>query len=91
MPLLDDALDEAPERFTVTLGNPSNATVARGTATGTINDDDASPALSIADATAAEGGGTIFFTVSLGAVSGLPVSVDWATSDGMASAAAASC
>ena len=86
VPLLDDALDEAPERFTVTLGNPSNATVARGTATGTINDDDASPALSIADATAAEGGGTISFTVSLGAVSGLPVSVDWATSDGTAAA-----
>ncbi len=86
VPLLDDALDEAPERFTVTLSNPSNAIVADGAATGTITDDDAAPALTIADATAPEGDGTISFTVSLGAVSSLEVSVDWKTSDGTAAA-----
>ncbi len=86
VPLLDDALDEAPERFTVSLSNPSNAIVADGAATGTITDDDAAPALTIADATAPEGDGTISFTVSLGAVSSLEVSVDWKTSDGTAAA-----
>ena len=36
----DDSDDEQNETFTLTLSSPTNATLARGTATGTINDDD---------------------------------------------------
>ena len=38
--VLGDLLAEADERFTVTLRDPANATIARATATGTIEDDD---------------------------------------------------
>ena len=84
--LLDDVLDEADETFTVSLSNPSNATVARGAARGRISDDDVSPVLTIADAEASEGEGTMAFTVSLGAASSLEVGVGWETSDGTAKA-----
>ena len=40
----DDSDVEQNETFTLTLSSPANATLARGTATGTINDnDDAAP------------------------------------------------
>ena len=42
--ILDDRLDEADETFTMVLGDPANATLADGTAIGTIEDDDASVA-----------------------------------------------
>ncbi len=41
----EDSTDEADETFTVTLSNPSNATLSDATATGTIKDDDEPPAL----------------------------------------------
>ena len=44
VPILDDRLDEADEDFTMVLSDPVNATLADGTATGTIIDDDASVA-----------------------------------------------
>ena len=44
VPILDDRLDEADEHFTMVLSDPVNATLADGTATGTILDDDASVA-----------------------------------------------
>ena len=40
VPTQDDATDELVETFTVTLRNPSGATLVDGTATGTINDND---------------------------------------------------
>ncbi len=86
VPLVDDALHEGRESFTLSLSAPVNATLADGLATGTITDDDAAPALTIADAAAPEGDGALSFAVSLGAVSGLEVRVDWATSDGTAAA-----
>ena len=86
VPLLDDALDEADETFTVALSNPSNATLDDAEATGTIADNDDTPALIIADAEAAEGDREIAFAVTLGAVSGLEVTVDWTTADGTATA-----
>ena len=82
--LLDDALDEADETFTIALSNPSNATLDDAEAIGTITDNDAAPALTIADAQAAEGDREITFAVTLGAVSGLEVTVDWTTADGTA-------
>ena len=42
VPVLDDALDEADETFTVTLSAANDATLADAQATGTIIDDDAS-------------------------------------------------
>ncbi len=38
--IANDDVDEADETFTVTLGNPQNATIAAATATGRIEDDD---------------------------------------------------
>ena len=38
-----DVLDEVDETFTVTLSNPANATIADGSAIGTITDDDGRP------------------------------------------------
>ena len=86
VPLLDDALDEADETFAIALSNAVNATLDDAEATGTIADNDDTPALTIADAEAAEGGGEITFAVTLGAVSGLEVTVDWTTADGTATA-----
>jgi Calx-beta domain-containing protein len=85
----DDVADEFSETFTVTLSNPANVTIADGSGTGTINDDDAAPDLSIADVSLAEGNTgttTATFTVSLSAVSGKTVTFDWATAAGTATA-----
>ena len=79
--VMDDALDEHDEVFSVMLSEASYAMIADGMATGTIEDDDAAPGLSIADASAEESVGEIVFGVSLDAPSGLPVSVDWETGD----------
>ncbi len=85
--LISDALDEADETFTLSLSNPTSGTLSDGTATVTIQDDDAEPSLSIAAATAAEGASATV-TVTLGAASGKPVTVDYATSDGTATSGA---
>ena len=85
-----DAIDEANETFTVTLSNPSaTATISDGSGTGTILDDDGAPALNINDVSLAEGnaGTTNFvFTVTLSPASGQPVTVDFATQNGSATA-----
>ncbi len=86
VPVTQDMLDELDETFKVTLSNPVNVTVVDGEATGTIEDDDAPPGLSIADQTGTEGVGDMVFTVTLSAVSGRDVTVDYATADGTATA-----
>ena len=50
-----DALDEPDETFNVTLSSPVNATLGDASATGTIVDDDAPPAVSVSDVTVTEG------------------------------------
>jgi hypothetical protein len=83
-----DTLDEANETFVVNLGSPTNASLADGSATGTITDDDATPTLSIGDVTITEGNsGTsnAVFTVSLSAPSGQTVTVAYATANGTTS------
>ena len=87
-----DTAVETNETFTVNLSNPTNATIAgSGIGTETINNDDAVPTLAINNVSQAEGsgGGTtnFVFTVTLSAASGLPVTVDFATADGSATAA----
>ena len=80
-----DALDEPDEEtFNVTLANPVNATLDDAVGLGTINDDDATPTLSVNSVSKFEGdeGTTDFvFTVSLSAASGRVVTVAYATSD----------
>ena len=77
----DDTTDEEDEEtFTLTLLNPSNATLATDrTATGTILDNDDPPALSVEDASASEDE-AVAFTVTLSAASSRQVTVDWAVS-----------
>ena len=92
--VVGDELKEADEEFTITLSLPSGiplgALPSDPTATGTIpNDDTTVPTVSIADAVGFEGSGTsngsIEFTVTLSAAIGLPVIVNYATTDDTAS------
>lgn len=75
-----DTIDEYDETFQVTLNNPKGATIARRTATGTIQDDDDPPAIAINDITVTEGRATKF-TVTLSAASSKTVKVHYATAD----------
>jgi uncharacterized repeat protein (TIGR01451 family) len=87
--VIGDLLNEANETFFVTLISPLNAIIADGQGTGTINNDDPLPSLSIADTVVPEGNsGTAdaAFTVSLSAVSGQTVTVNFASADGTAQA-----
>jgi len=87
-----DVLAEGNETFTVSLSNSSDATIADGTAIGTIIDDDGVPvlpALSIADLAVAEGNGEhahFMFTVALDKAPSGPVTVAYSTSNGTATA-----
>ena len=47
--VIDDSLDEPDETFTLVLSDLQGAALGRGSALGTIRDDDEPPALSIAD------------------------------------------
>src|SRR5262249_39666912 len=90
IPILGDSLNEPDETFKVTLSSPINAVITGSTtATITIQNDDAVPALSITDMTIAEGNTgtkTVTFTAQLSTASGLPVTVQYATADGTATA-----
>ena len=85
--VFDDALDEDDETFTVTLSAAVNATVGQAdsssdaTGTMTIQDDDPTPTVTVDDAAASEGD-NVAFVVTLSAVSGRDVQVDYATSVG---------
>ena len=83
----EDTRNEATEAFTMTLSGPTNATLKSDakTATGTINDDDALPQLSIAGATVDEGD-TAQFVVTLTPASSKQVTVSYSTADGTAKA-----
>ena len=79
----DDELDEADEEtFGLSVAFPTNATLAGGSlvstlgTTVTISDNDDLPTLSVVDVSAEEGDG-LTFTVTLSAVSGRDVTVDW--------------
>ena len=84
VPVLVDTLDEAPETATMTLSNPSNATISDATGTLTIDDDDTEPTLSIGDVTFTETTGNASLTVTLSEVSGRDVAFYYATSNGTA-------
>ena len=84
-----DDIDEPDETVVVRLSSPSSATLTGGATTldgtGTINDNDATPTVSVADAAAVSEGDVaapdpsndMTFTVTLSAVSGLDVTVPY--------------
>ena len=83
-----NALDEKDETFTVVLSNPTNATLSNTTGTVTIQNDD-TPTLSVGTATVdtVEGNSgthTVPVTVSLSNPSVVPITANYATSDGSA-------
>src|SRR5207247_2333899 len=87
-----DMYVEADETFNVVLSGASNATISstQGTGTGTIQNDDSQPSISIGSASLNEGnsGTTPFaFTVSLSNASSEVVTVNYATADGTATLA----
>ena len=89
--IVGDLALEPNETFSVTLSTPSNATIDDGTGIVTISDDDAPPTITITDASVTEGNsGTTpaTFTVSLSHASGNPVTVQYATANGTATAGA---
>jgi len=89
VPVTGDLKDEPNETFSVNLSSPVNASISDGQAVGTIVDNDPPPAASVSDCATGEGTGgqaICTFTVSLSAPSGFAVSVNYATSDGTATA-----
>src|SRR5207248_2263337 len=88
VPLIDDTVHEPDETFEVAVSS-ADVTVARGTATGTITDDDPLPTLGINGVAKPEGnlGVTPFtFTVTLDRAASQPVTVKYATAPGTADA-----
>jgi hypothetical protein len=75
---VNDVLNEANETTALTIGGV--------TGVGTINDNDPVPTLSINNVSVNEAAGTATFTVTLSAVSGQSVTVNYATSNGTATA-----
>ena len=86
MVIRNDALNEPDETLSFTLSNPQNASLTTETAVGTISDDDGRPVVSAVGGSAVEGD-QIEFVVSLSAVSGQTVSVDYELLGDSASAA----
>jgi chitinase len=93
IPITQDQLDESAETIQVTLtlpANPFGATRgAQVTTTVTITDDDPPASLSLVDAQVAEGNAGskhLSVTVTLSPQSGVPVTVQYATQDGTATA-----
>jgi hypothetical protein len=85
-----DSLVEPDEGFTITLSSPTGgATITDDTGAGTITNDDSPPIASIGDASLVEGDDGVtylVFTVTLDHASNDPVSYDYATANGTASA-----
>lgn len=90
VPILGDRISEQNEAFTIKLTGSSGATIATATATGTILNDD--PLINIESAQFLEGqpttpgSHTVYLPVRLSQATDIPVSVDFATSNGSAEA-----
>ena len=85
--VVGDTTFEPSETFVVNLTTPANATIVDSQGSGTITDDDAAPSLAIGDVSVNEGNiGTVnaVFTVSLSAISGQTVTVNFNTANGSA-------
>ena len=83
----DDSENESDETFTVTLSNASGAVLGTASATGTIRNRNVTPATSISGGGGKEGDDSaIAFAVSLDRAATDTVTVDYATSNGSATA-----
>jgi hypothetical protein len=85
VPVIGDTLDEDDETFGVTLANAVNAAIGTAQAVGTIQDNDAAPTVSIGDCAVPEGG-VCALPVTLSAASGKGIAINFATSNGTATA-----
>lgn len=90
--LIGDTKLENDETINMTLSSVAGHTAAGSdlVAVGTITNDDTAPTISIADVSISEGNSgtkSATFTVTSSAVSALPITVDWATSNGTATVA----
>ena len=83
VPITNDALFEGSETYTVDLSSATVATIADGSGTGTITDDETTPVVSIDSPSALEGDPMVF-TVSLSNPSTTPVTVTLNTANGSA-------
>ena len=81
-----DNLSEGTESFVVNLSSPANGTITDPQGVGTIYDNEGPSALIVTDSSAAEGAGTMGFTVLLTSGNPSPVTVDYATTSGSATA-----
>ena len=87
VPVIDDTIADSGEKFYLVLSTASGAPIAIAEATGTIYNDDPPPNLSVADAEGVEGDySTLDFVVRVNPAVELTVTVDYATSDGTATA-----
>ena len=87
--LTGDGTDEEDETFSVivTLAvgtDPAAVTIAKGTGTVTIRDDDPPASVSLDDASAVEGDDSIGFVASLNSESGKVITLAWTATDGSA-------
>ncbi len=87
---VDDVFDEPDETVTVSgrITEPPDSTLTVAPAALTIVDDDETPTISIADASAVESAGEIVFPVTLNGVSSQTITVSYRTTDGTAEAGA---
>ena len=79
--VVGDTLDEHDETVVLTLSNATNASLGTATGAGTITDDDEPPTLSLSSPSVNEGNvGSVdlTYTVTISAVSGRSVTVDYA-------------
>ncbi len=84
IPILDDNIDENNENFTVTISNPTNATIGNGSGIITINDDDNPPTILLDDLTILEQNILTSVPIRLSNASSFPVSFDYSCVNGSA-------
>ncbi len=84
--ITDDVIDELTETFNVVLAGPLNATLEDGIGEITITDNDPAPTLSIQDIGPVQETGNASITVIMSGESSLAVTVNYATSNGTATA-----
>ena len=81
--MVQDAIDEVDETFTVTISNPTNSTISIAAATITITDDDPTPSLAVNGANLTEAAANLNFTVTLSGQSSQTVTANYATLTGV--------
>ncbi len=79
--IVDDAVREPEETFTLVLSGVQHADLGAGTSTGTIVDDEAPLHMRIDDVTVGEDAGSAVFTVRLSGQSAMAVRANYATTD----------